>query len=189
MRKKFVIVTIALFFGVCVVSFAQDALGAVMDMAGDNELPSGFRAYSLGMSIDELKTNLTADTYFVFRGDRDVSFLPVTKQNLVESEGRQFIKRAFFQLKDEKIFIMSFTLNTELIDHYSVYTAFVKKYGEPLYLNPKEAVWENGTTRISIERPLSIKYIDRTVFDTLVDSSNTRRAEFSEIKEEFLNDF
>jgi hypothetical protein len=182
MRSKFIT---AILFCAAAALFAQDAGSP----AGGGTLPTSFRAYTLGMGIDELKTNLTSDTYFAFNGDRDVSFLPITKQNLVESEGRQFIKRAFFQLKDEKIFIMSFTLNTEIIDHYSVYTAFVRKYGEPLYLNPKEAVWETESTRISIERPLSIKYIDRAVFDTLVDESSTRRAQFSEIKEEFLNDF
>jgi hypothetical protein len=83
MSKKFFV--IAVFLCAAAGTFAQEAAAA------SGTLPTSFRSFTLGMGIDELKTNLTADTYFVFRGDRDVSFLPLTKQNLVESEGSQFI--------------------------------------------------------------------------------------------------
>jgi hypothetical protein len=170
---------------------AGTGLGA-QDAAGDDTewaLPVRFREFSLAMSLDELKTNLAADTYFAFRGDRDVSFLPLAKQNLVESAGNGFIRRAFFQLKDERVFIMSFSLDTEKIDHYSVYTTFVEKYGEPRSLNPRVAVWESDSTRISIERPLTVKYIDRTVFDTLVEEARAQRSYEDELREDFINDF
>jgi hypothetical protein len=152
-------------------------------------LPVQFRAFALGMGLGDLKTALHNDSCFAFRGDRDVSFLPLKEQNLVESVGYDFIKRAFFQLKDEKVFIMAFSMNTERIDHYSVYTAFVKKYGEPLSLNPREAVWESEGTRIAIERPLTVKYIDRTVFDELVGKARAADSVNQELKEDFINDF
>ena len=152
-------------------------------------LPVSLRAFTLGMNLENLKTELVKDNYFNFRGDRDVSFLPVTAQNLVETEGTNYIKRAFFQLKDGAVFIMSFSMNTDLIDHYSIFTAFVKKYGQPVTLNPKEAVWESETTRVTIERPLTVKYIDKKVFDTLVESAHAERSVASELREEFLNEF
>ncbi|MDR2481545.1 MAG: hypothetical protein LBD07_04545 [Spirochaetaceae bacterium] len=152
-------------------------------------LPTTFREFSLGMNLEDLKTSLTKDSYFAFRGDRDVSYLPVSDQNLVESAGTSFIKRAFFQLKDSAIFIMAFTMNTGMIDHYSVFTAFVEKYGQPQVLSPKEAVWEQDNVRISIERPLTVKYIDKQVFDALVDDSRVVRSRSAELREEFLDDF
>ncbi|MDR3324875.1 MAG: hypothetical protein LBS82_02645 [Spirochaetaceae bacterium] len=155
----------------------------------DAPLPMQFRAFTLGMNLDDLKTALQDDPYFAFRGDRDVSFLPLKEQNLVESAGYNFIKRAFFQLKDAKVFIMAFSMNAEKVDHYSVYTAFVKKYGEPLSLNPREAVWESAQTRISIERPLTVKYIDRTVFDEIVATARAAESVNQELKEDFLDDF
>ncbi len=126
-------------------------------------LPRQFRQLGLGMSLDDLKTALINDELFNFRGDRDVSFLPAREQSLVETTGSSFIKRAFFQLRDGTVFIMSFSLNTDIMDHYSVFTQFVEKYGEPSYLDPKEAVWESGETRIAVERPLTVKYIDKTI--------------------------
>jgi hypothetical protein len=189
-KKNFVFRT-ALFFLALSAAGAQDAAlpDSAAGAATEGTLPVEFRGLSLGMGLDELKTSLAADPYFMFRGDRDVSFLPLTEQNLVESAGKGFIKRAFFQLKGGTVFIMSFSLDTEKIDHYSVYTAFVEKYGEPLYLNPREAVWESERTRISIERPLTVKYIDRTVFDTLVEEAGAARSREDELRENFINDF
>ncbi|MDR2499671.1 MAG: hypothetical protein LBD37_01155, partial [Treponema sp.] len=105
--------------------------------------PRSFREMSLGMALDDLKAALEADELFLFRGDRDVSFLPSKEQNLIETAGASFIRRAFFQLQDGELFIMAFSLDSALVDHYSVYASFVKKYGEPRSLNPKEAVWED----------------------------------------------
>jgi len=160
------------------------------DQAAQPAAPSGkFRAYSLGMDLDELKEELVKDPFFEFRGDRDVSFLPLTEQRLVESEGLSFIKRGFFQLKDGKVFVMAFSFNTDLIDHYSVYTALVEKYGEPGFLNPQEAVWESEGVRLSIERPLTVKYIDKPVFDGIVRSSTMEKSAQRELREEFLGQF
>jgi hypothetical protein len=153
------------------------------------DLPRTFREISLGMSLDELKNALTRDTLFRYRGDRDVSFLPIQEQTLIETAGLSFIRRAFFQLEEGKLFIMSFTLDPSLVDHYSVFTQFVEKYGEPNSLNPRQAVWENNVSRISIERPLTVKYIDKIIFDELIEQSNTKEASELELRRDFLDDF
>jgi hypothetical protein len=141
------------------------------------------------MDLEALKSVLQEDPTFYFRGDRDVSFLPAREQSLVETTGFSFVRRAFFQLMDGKIFIMAFTLDPGLVDHYSVYTAFVKKYGEPRFLDPKQAVWESGETRVSIERPLTVKYLDRQVFDNITAESRADESVELYLREEFLRDF
>jgi hypothetical protein len=142
------------------------------------------------MDLDALKSALQQDpALFNFRGDRDVSFLPAREQSLVETTGFSFVRRAFFQLIDGKVFIMAFTLDPGLVDHYSVYTTFVKKYGEPLFLDPKQAVWESGETRVSIERPLTVKYLDRQIFDSIIAQSQADESIELYLREEFLRDF
>jgi hypothetical protein len=160
-------------------AFAQD----------ESELPRQFRELALGMSLDDLKTNLVSDSYFNFRGDRDVSFLPVRNQSLVETTGSSFIKRAFFQLRDGSVFIMSFSLNTEIIDHYSVFTQLVEKYGQPSYLDPSAAIWETDETRIAIERPLTVKYIDKVVFNDIISESGLIESGQVRLRQDFLNEF
>jgi hypothetical protein len=84
---------------------------------------------------------------------------------------------------------MAFSLDTALVDHYSVYTALSRKYGEPEILNPREAVWESGSTRISVERPLTVKYIDLDTFNRLAAESRTETQAEINRRQEFLNDF
>jgi len=151
--------------------------------------PRKFRGLFLGQKLDDLKVALTKDGLFTFRGDRDVSFLPVREQTLVETTGLSFVRRAYFQLVDGAVFIMSFSLDTQIMDHYSVFTSFVKKYGEPTTLSPSEAVWETDDTRVSIERPLSVKYIDKKVFDRLTADSKAKEDFELLNRGDFLNDF
>jgi len=152
-------------------------------------VPRQFRELALGMPLEGLQDSLTRDGLFRFRGERDVSFLPVRQETLVETTGSSFIRRAHFQLYDGEVFIMSFTMDTRLIDHYSLFTTFVNRYGQPLILNPSEAVWEDDYTRVSIERPLTVKYVDRTVFDRLREESRVQRDWETIRREDFLADF
>ncbi|GHV94762.1 hypothetical protein AGMMS50293_10820 [Spirochaetia bacterium] len=153
------------------------------------DLPRRFRELSLGMSLDDLKANLLKDGLFNFRGDRDVSFLPSREQNLVETTGPSFVRRAFFQLQDGRLFIMAFSLNTEIMDHYSVFTTFTAKYGAPSYLDPKETVWETEDTRVAIERPLTVKYIDKRVFNDIINESSLTESRQVQQRQDFLDEF
>jgi hypothetical protein len=155
----------------------------------DGGLPREFHGVALGMDLEDLKAVLEKNGLFDFRGDRDVSYLPSKTENLVETSGRSFVRRAFFQLREDALFIMGYMMNTALVDHYSIYTTFVEKYGEPVSLNPREAVWENEDTRISIERPLTVKYIDKKIFNGIIEESKLSGALELELRREFLDDF
>ena len=152
-------------------------------------LPSAFRGISLGMGLEELKAALVADPLFNFRGDRDVSLLPVKDQVLVETTGLSFVRRAFFQLKGGKVFTMALDLNPDKVDHDSVFTSFVADYGEPSSLDPREAVWLSDAVRVSIERPLTVKYIDRAAFDELSRNSKVEESREYVLRKEFLDAF
>jgi len=156
---------------------------------GSEPLPRSYRKLQLGMSLDELKDALAEDTLFVFRGDPDVSFLPAKEENLVETTGLSFVRRAFFQLREKKVFIMAFSLDSRRVDHYSIFISLIKKYGEPVRLNPQEAVWENEETRVSLERPLTVKYIDMTVFKAIMGESKTEETAEVFLRRRFLNEF
>jgi hypothetical protein len=169
--------------------FPAEAQEAGSALPGAAELPRTFRQLALGMPLEDLKTGLKNDGLFNFRGDRDVSFLPAREQSLVETTGRSFVRRAFFQLRDGELFIMSFSLNTSMVDHYSIFTSMVAKYGEPSFLDPKQAVWESEDTRIAIERPLTVKYIDKRVFNDIIDESDLVESTEVKKRQEFIDEF
>lgn len=173
----------------CVLCWAQEAPGVSDAAETADGLPRSYRQIRLGMDLEELKTALTEDGLFEFRGDRDVSWLPVKEENLIETTGLSFIRRAFFQLREGRLFIMAFSMDTALVDHYSVFTALVRKYGEPVRLNPREAVWENAAVRVSIERPLTVKYIDMEVFNGIIGESKAVEAAEVFRRQGFLDEF
>ena len=183
-NKKFLII-IAVFLLFAAGIHAQEEEAQVQE----NTLPRQFRQLVLGMSLEDLKAGLLSDRYFNFRGDRDVSFLPAREQSLVETTGNSFIRRAFFQLRDGLVFIMSFTLNTEIIDHYSIFTQFAERYGQPTYLDPGISVWETEETRIAVERPLTVKYIDKIVFNDIINESGLIESGQVQLRQDFLNEF
>ena len=137
-------------------------------------LPKGFRSIELGMSIDEVEGLLTKDSLFSYRGPSDVSLLPSPNMSLIEVEGLSFVKRAFFQFYDGKLWVMVFFLNSDKIDHYSIYSSLTAKYGEPILIDPKEARWEDASIRLALERPLTLRYMDMAVFNKLNEGNQAR---------------
>jgi len=171
--------------------YAQQAAKPAESGSEDEQkpLPRQFREISLGMGLDDLKEALQKDKLFNFRGDRDVSFLPAREESLVETTGSSFVRRAFFQLRDGNLFIMSYALDTGLMDHYSMFTNLVDKYGQPTFLDPKESLWETEDTLIVLERPLTIKYIDRKAFDDIISESTLIQSRRVKERQEFLDEF
>jgi hypothetical protein len=130
--------------------------------------PGSFRGISLGMTVDQVKAILLRDALYRYRGDPDVSFLPSSGESLIECEGSSYLDRAYFQFAGGALYVFILVLDPKKLDHYSLFTAFNAKYGPPTAFDPREAVWQSETLRFSLERPLTVKYIDRRVFDAQV---------------------
>ena len=152
-------------------------------------LPAEYRSIKLGMGIDAVKEALKQDAVFGYRGERDVSLLPTENRSLIESAGSYFISRSWFQFYKDNLYTMIFKLNTDTVDYYSVYSKFCEKYGEPASINPQRAVWEDEHTRVVIERPLIVKYIDLTVFNELISQSTTKKAASETNRQNFIDGF
>ncbi|UTC58573.1 hypothetical protein ABK01_10065 [Treponema sp. OMZ 305] len=152
-------------------------------------LPTEYRSIRLAMNIDAVKETLKQDPVFGYRGERDVSLLPTENRSLIESAGSYFISRSWFQFYQDNLYTMIFKLNTDTIDYYSVYSKFCEKYGEPTSINPQRAVWEDEHTRVVIERPLIVKYIDLTVFNELISQSTTEKAAAETNRQNFIDGF
>ena len=147
----------------------------------------GFSTVTLGTSLAEAKDLLTLDPYFAYRGDPDVSFLPVREIPLIDTAGRGFVSRGLFQFLDDQLYVITLELSGTL-DYFSVYTSLVEQYGEPVELSPAGARWEDGTTRLSLERPLVVKYIDIATFDALVEEGEVQEALDAVARDLFLQD-
>jgi hypothetical protein len=162
---------------------------AAPSSASSATLPLGFRGVTLGMGLDQVKQALKADALFRYRGDPDVSFLPQTSQYLIECEGNGYLRRAYFQFADSRLFIMILVLDTQKLDHYSLFSALSTKYGQPTSLSPQEAVWQSEAVRFSLERPLTVKYIDNKTFSALLQKGGAQKDLDQLSREKFIEQF
>ena len=153
------------------------------------ELPAGFRNIRFGMTMEEVKGELEKDGYFDYTGDPDVSIADDPDSSTIDTGGFFYISRAFFQFHENNLYIIILKLNTDEIDYYTLYTALTEKYGPPDSLDPRESVWESETVRMSLERPLAVKYIDRTVFEEIRTEELDLRSMKSVTRENFLDQF
>lgn len=167
------------------------AAAAVSQDQGDSaaELPRGFHGIELGMELVQVKELLLKDELFYYRGDPDVSFLPLPKQTLIECPGKTYISRGYFQFEQEKLFIMILVLNIKEVDYFSMFTTLNEKYGLPTYLDPSAAVWSSEEIRLSLEKPLTVKYIHLPVFNQLQDQGKAKEGILEYYRKEFLKEF
>ncbi|MBP5443531.1 MAG: hypothetical protein IKI90_06010 [Treponema sp.] len=160
-------------------------------LAAQSSLPDGYAGIHLGMSVDEVKEALKKDGQFGYRGDRDVSLLPGENRSIIETDTSRtapysFLDRCWFQFYEDKLYIITINIKTEKMDHYSVFSTLCNKYGLPSSLNPSKSEWVNDSVMISLERPLSIKYTDKKVFDSLMEQSRVDNAVIENNQQHFL---
>ena len=156
-------------------------------------VPRTYKGISLGLNVDETKELLVNTGTFGYTGDRDVSFLPGENRVLIETDARgngssRFLDRCYFQFDQDILYIMTFNINTDNMDYYSVFTTLCKKYGEPTSIDPSRAMWKDNQTTLYLEKPLTLKYIDNTIFDKTLQQSSVKPAVEEITREMFLDE-
>lgn len=158
------------------------------------KLPNGYRNIRLGMSLDEIKSELIKDPDFGYHGDRDVSLVPGSEQILIETDATSkfkdtYLTQCWFQFYNDQLYTMTININTKKIDYYSMFQTLSNKYGNPNSLDPKKATWNDEEVTIILEKPLSVKYIDNITKDELSNYSAINLAAEEITKQMFLDEF
>jgi hypothetical protein len=158
------------------------------DYQPDNtNLPTGYSTVKLGMSLEDVKTALLRDPDFGYRGERDVSLLPGENRHLIETRGADFLGNCWFQFHEEALYIISINVNPDFMDYYSIFNTLCKKYGNPKYLDPEKATWEDESVILSLEKPLCLKYTDAKVNNQILEQSEAQQATVEYLREGFLD--
>ena len=170
------------------------SLFALNLFATDVSLPFGYLNIQLGMSVDETKEELLKNRDFGYKGDRDVSLVPGTNQILIETDassgyGSVYLSQCWFQFYNDKLFTITINLNQKKMDYYSMFTTLTKKYGEPDTFSPEKAVWKNDDIIMSLEKPLTIKYIDVETYEEIQTYANVQLSAEEVSRNMFLDEF
>ena len=153
------------------------------------DLPTGYKNIQLGQSFEQVRSILEKDSAFGFRGDRDVSLLPTEERVLIETSGSSFFDRCWFQFYENKLYSLILNINIERMDYYSMFKTFTLKYGEPTSLNPAKSEWKNSSVILSLEKPLTVKYLDVKVFEELQATSEQATSAEDYLRKKFLESF
>ncbi len=158
----------------------------------EKNLPDGFKKIRFGMTVDQVKEELKKDPSFGFRGDRDVSLLPGENRILIETDTSRtapysFLERCWFQFFDDKLYTITINMKKKKMDHYSIYTTLTEKYGNPDSLNPEKSEWRSDGVIMSLERPLTLKYTDRKIFEDLQSKAMVKETAEEQSKQDFLD--
>jgi len=149
-------------------------------------LAAGFDNLVLGMSFEQLGTALRAHAGFQYRGEPELSLSPDGKEKIIETKGGVFIERAVFQFADNKLFSIILDLQAAKLDYFTLYTNFVTRYGNPLLLDPRQAIWDDGTTRLLLEKPLTVKYLSVAFIEAKKKQEAGTKAMQEETRELFI---
>jgi len=192
MIKKYCILFIFIFAGLLTAS-AQDSSGlepsADSSLTGKSSLPAGFMNITLGMDLSSVKKELESNSWFDYRGDPDVSMLMNEQQQLIECIGYSFISKGYFQFYKDRLFIITLVLDMEKLDYYTMHTMLESKYGKAARIDPQGVYWDNSGVNFYLEKPLSLKYMDKKVLDEISAGRKEIEDKGKRIKEEFLQLF
>lgn len=152
-------------------------------------VPDGFHDFIFGDSLETVKNKLKFDSYFAYRGDPDVSMMLTPDKSIIDTAGSGFIERAYFIFFEESLYQITLIMDREIIDFYTFQTRFTSKYGNPDSLDPTGMIWEEENRRISLEYPLTVKYVNMDIFSSIIAESELGRSQEEVLREDFLDSF
>lgn len=175
----------------CLVVFSLLGLvvGVLPAQDADLRLRRGFREISLGLPFAAVQEALAADAAFLYRGEPDVSLRLSDGEQLIDTRGRVYMERGVFQFHNGQLFSMALYLNRQTLDYFQLYEQLRTRYGDPVELDPQRAYWQDVSTRIELERPLTVRYLDRAVFEERRRNARTLEAAEDISRERFLEEF
>lgn len=152
------------------------------------ELSFGFKEFKLNQTQSEVKELIKKSFDFANRRDEALSIRLEPDTDIITAEGLGFIKIGYFHFNKNKLFQIFLNLDEKRLGYYLILKRFTEKYGNPTFLEPKSAFWENEEVKIIIEKPCSLKYIYKPIWNEITTADQTSDSVFFKIREKFIED-
>lgn len=145
------------------VSLYPEVSPAVPESKNSGSLKRGIEELQLGKTLEDIQEALKKSPYFNYRGPRDLSFLPLRSEPVIDTEGMRYIQRGIFQFQEGRLVTIVLYLNPRYMDYPALFRHLTSRYGSPQYLDPKSCFWEDAHTRVALEKPLTVKFVERNI--------------------------
>ena len=164
-------------------------LSTFLHAQAPNAVPDRFTSIVLGATLEEVKAQLQIHPLFRYRGDPDLSLVPIDRQPIIETAGVGLMLSGIFQFKDERLYSIILRIDDDQLDYFTMYTRFIEKYGEASYLDPQLSYWEQDGHRMVLEKPTLVKYLDMDVFNRIREEGRAEESFGEYSRELFLSNF
>ena len=84
---------------------------------------------------------------------------------------------------------MIIELNKDKIDYYTLFNTLSEKYGKYNSFSPEIVMWQINNITLLLDRPVTVKYIDKGVFDSLKEQGRPGKSSDILSLERFLEQF
>lgn len=152
-------------------------------------LKRGFRGVFLGDDVDTVKEKLEKDTLFFYRDSIDVSMNPDRDDIIIETKAWKYITSAHYQFYKGRLALIVLEMDTEILDYFGMYRTLSEKYGEPFFFSPSVVKWQDDSTIIVLERPLTVKYIDKKTDEEIRQGGQILKSTEDVARDAFLKEF
>ena len=153
-----------------------------------SSFPQGYRSITIGLSVDAVKDALWKESQFDYRGAPDVSLQDNGDRPLIVVKGRGHIQEGFFQFHEGRLYLITLQFDPRRLDYYTIQQDLMSKYGNPSDISPQGMVWERDDIRLSLEYPLTLKYLSQSVFDSFLADDKSLKGYEEISRENFLKD-
>jgi hypothetical protein len=140
--------------------------------AGEQMIARGYRGVELGMHIDKVREVLKKDRLLEIDIRTDFGDMDEEPYHMIRARNVPYINSIYYQFGTtesvkKQLFAIIIHFNKEYNDFHYLMNKMKKKYGEPSLLTPTTANWENNKTKIILNSPSTVKYIDIELYRTM----------------------
>ena len=153
----------------------------------ESPFPLGFLSIKLNMNKENVIVRLSKESIFDTSDQEKLSFRNEPDKEILKIRGINFIKMAYFHFYNDILFQITLDLDMNKISYYDVLIKLQNKYGKPIKFTPETANWENNTIKLSLQRPVILKYISINISKELLEESKESSNFYKISREKFLN--
>lgn len=139
--------------------------------------------------MDQIKELLLTHGDFSYRGEPVVTLMEREGVQVIEAPGAFFIRYGYFQFENDLLVGITLEMNQSQLDHHRFFRHFYEKYGRPGKMNPLVARWEDESTYLLLERPLTIKYLERQSIEEALEGQREEISIMEMSREAYIEQF
>ncbi len=150
-------------------------------------LSNGYKEIRLGMTLEEVRQIINSMPEFNPIREEILQIRIEPDKQILTTEGYSFVSKAYFHFDNDRLYQILLKFNQNKIGYFNLLSTFRSRFGEPAFINPSKSYWQNERVRITIEKPATIKYLDRQIWNSIIGSGNQEDSDFIILRNDLLN--